>query len=571
MKRLCCAAVVLVVAAVPACRAADDKTPETPYFPLKIGDTCTYREGENKVTEKVVKFEEVNKQICAHVEVRFSADNSTSHIFVAVKADGVYHYGGRGVKFEPPQLLLKLPPKKGDTWKYERTGRGKSITTYTSSEVEKLKVGGKEYEKVVVVSEETRSDNGIKLGTGTTYYAKGIGVIKMVFSLSEGPETVRELESFKRAADEGLPEAQEADDKMLETPYFPLKVGDTWTYGEDGSKVIRKVVKFEKVGKQVCARVEHRTGDSADYELVAVKADGVYRYALNGRKIEPPDLLLKLPFKNLETWKVESTVEGMGKITVDYRTVGELKTMTIRDKVYEKIILVYRNEYDAAGKATAGSLISYAKNVGAIDLIYNPPGKADTHAELVSFKRTADLKMPEMPETPYYPLKVGDTWTYRNGENKFTVKVAGFEYVDEQVCARTEILVDDKVVDSNFVAVKDDGVYTYFTDGVKIIAQQLLLKLPPKKGEAWKDEKTSPDVGKITLVYKGDEIGKLKVGGKEYEQVIIATRDDFRDDGTRLKTATSYFVKDIGMVKLITSAPGQPEKVTELESFKRGK
>ncbi len=179
--------------------------------------------------------------------------------------------------------------------------------------------------------------------------------------------------------------------------------------------------------------------------------------------------------------------------------------------------------------------------------------------------RTAD----KAPETPYFPLKVGDSWDYRMGDTKFTLKVAKFEEVDKQNCARVEMTVGGKVHSYDLIAVKADGVYRYVTDGNKADPPVCFLKLAPKKDETWKVESTVAGMGKLTGTFKSGEVDELKVGDKKYEKLITVSGDDLVAGGQKI-IVTYYFAKDVGMVKQTLSVNGQ-QAVIELEKFEAGK
>jgi len=109
--------------------------------------------------------------------------------------------------------------------------------------------------------------------------------------------------------------AARADDGPDETPYYPLKVGTTWTYRDadapGAARVVVKVVKYEKVGDVLCARVEtHSGGKATGFEHVAVTKDGVYRHSINGQRPDKPVLLLKLPPQKGDEWPVEGKLGG---------------------------------------------------------------------------------------------------------------------------------------------------------------------------------------------------------------------------------------------------------------------
>src|SRR5579885_1199326 len=116
-----------------------------------------------------------------------------------------------------------------------------------------------------------------------------------------------------------------AQEKLNETPYYPLKVGSTWHYRAGESKFTIRVAGHEKVGDVTCALLETiREGKVVGSEHLAVTADGVYRYDFTlpqsqsdpkdktktvkqpvKQSLKPPILILKLPPKSGDGWKVD--------------------------------------------------------------------------------------------------------------------------------------------------------------------------------------------------------------------------------------------------------------------------
>jgi hypothetical protein len=172
-------------------------------------------------------------------------------------------------------------------------------------------------------------------------------------------------------------------------------------------------------------------------------------------------------------------------------------------------------------------------------------------------------------QTPYFPLKVGDSWDYRMGDSKFTLKVAKFEDVDKQSCARVEMTVGGKLTSYDLIAVKADGVYRFASEGNKADPPVCFLKLPPKKDETWKVESSVAGMGKLTGTFKSGEVDELKVGDKKYEKVITVSSDDLVAGGQKI-SVTYYFAKDVGMVKQTLSVNGQ-QVVIELDKFEPAK
>jgi VCBS repeat-containing protein len=173
------------------------------------------------------------------------------------------------------------------------------------------------------------------------------------------------------------------------------------------------------------------------------------------------------------------------------------------------------------------------------------------------------------PETPYSPLKVGNSWTYRMGDTKYVLKVAAVEKVEEQSCFRMETTVGDKVVAFEDFAVKADGVYRYVADNKTAKPPVCLLKLPVKKDETWTVDSSIGTLGKITGTFKVGEVEEVKVPAGTYKNVVIVTANDLVAGGTKSKV-TYYLAKDVGMIKQTIVIEGQ-EVVIELEKFDEAK
>ena len=83
-------------------------------------------------------------------------------------------------------------------------------------------------------------------------------------------------------------------DKVGVSPYYPLKVGNSWTYsGPMNVAVVNKVVAHEKIGGVMCAKIETEVnGKVQGSEHIAINKDGIYRYTLNGKEFEKPIMIL---------------------------------------------------------------------------------------------------------------------------------------------------------------------------------------------------------------------------------------------------------------------------------------
>ena len=107
--------------------------------------------------------------------------------------------------------------------------------------------------------------------------------------------------------------------------YFPLQIGTRWTYSvKDQKEMVSLVaVREEKVGEQLCVRIELRIKDStASTEHIAVLRDGIYRFKVDENIIGPPVCFMKSPAKKGEKWTNTFKINDKeGKVT--YSTDAE--------------------------------------------------------------------------------------------------------------------------------------------------------------------------------------------------------------------------------------------------------
>ena len=175
--------------------AAQDKILETPYLPLEKGNTWTYKIAEKNFTLKVADHEKVGGVLCARVEMSVDGKVQTFE-HLAVTADGIYRYSIGGTRLDVPVRILKLPPKKGDSWPIDSKGPGESLKgSVKAGEEEEVKVLAGAYKKVVTSTCDDLEANGLKCGF-TYYFAEGVGIIKQQVQIGND-KTVFELEKFQ--------------------------------------------------------------------------------------------------------------------------------------------------------------------------------------------------------------------------------------------------------------------------------------------------------------------------------------------------------------------------------------
>jgi hypothetical protein len=192
----------LLLACTGLSRAADEKKmPTTPFYPLAVGNTWSYRVGENHFSLKVAKAEEVEdkqkkKTPCVRMELIVNG-KTTSFEQIGVTSDAVVRYTFEGKTADPPIPFLKLPPKKGETWKFESRVDGQLVKgTFTAGEEDATVVPAGKYKTVTVIGKDIEV-NGVKMNL-TYHFAENVGMVKQVIEYA-GQKAVIELEKFEPA------------------------------------------------------------------------------------------------------------------------------------------------------------------------------------------------------------------------------------------------------------------------------------------------------------------------------------------------------------------------------------
>ncbi len=159
-------------------------------------------------------------------------------------------------------------------------------------------------------------------------------------------------------------------DKLVESEYYPLKIGSAWHYKSGDKTITVKVVKHEKIGDTLCARLESSVdGKVVASEHIAVSAAGIARHSISDIRPEKPVLFLKLPPKVGESWKIETK---FGKETIK----GSFTSGTEKIKVPadEFTAITSKGEFDINGnQATFGYW--FAPKVGIVKMQFGAGGK----------------------------------------------------------------------------------------------------------------------------------------------------------------------------------------------------
>jgi hypothetical protein len=180
-------------------------------------------------------------------------------------------------------------------------------------------------------------------------------------------------------------------------------------------------------------------------------------------------------------------------------------------------------------------------------------------AVVLGFVATCGVRADEPKEPNYYPLKKGNTWTYKiqGGPNTILVRVVNLE----KDGALLETVVEEMVVPER-IQVKEDGVYRTEVKMMKLDAPIKILKLPVKAGDSWEINNESVK-GKFSV--RAEEV---KVPDGKYKALVVEGKD-FEINGRKMNLST-WYVDKVGIVKISSSLDGV-EFVLELEKFVEGK
>jgi hypothetical protein len=164
-------------------------------FPTEIGTKWVYaagKAGEREWTEEIMESEKRDDTVWIKVQYR-EAENS-HYVTYSVSPQCVTQLNSAGWKID--NVLLQLPPKKGDTWKVGtpiQKGLICDSGQMTVGEVEEVTVPAGKY-KTIKVEYEVTNRSGVELEKPITYkywYASEVGLVKFTTTDFE-----RSLKSF---------------------------------------------------------------------------------------------------------------------------------------------------------------------------------------------------------------------------------------------------------------------------------------------------------------------------------------------------------------------------------------
>ena len=191
--------------------------------------------------------------------------------------------------------------------------------------------------------------------------------------------------------------------------------------------------------------------------------------------------------------------------------------------------------------------------------------------------------MPYEMTSPFYPLRVGNQWTYKStiGDappQKVTItaeQAEPYEYkhtlakmqeVSEPIVRYRLKKVSGSKELNEYVAVLKDGVYRFAAAGKEITPPLRFLKLPLTKGESWTINSVSENVP-LTGTFTCDD-ATIKVPAGQFQTKHVWSKDF--QVGTEKMVIEYWFARDVGIVKQHHHVVNSDE-VLELEEFRAGK
>jgi len=166
------------------------------------------------------------------------------------------------------------------------------------------------------------------------------------------------------------------------------------------------------------------------------------------------------------------------------------------------------------------------------------------------------------PRGAFYPLEVGDKWTYVAGPYELVEEVTQIDVVDGEKCARVETSMNGKRVAYEHLAARPDGIYRVSIAGERVVPPLCFLKYSEGTSMHWTVSSRVSDQ-EITGEF-ASEASRVKVPAGEYQTLTV--------HGTKFESAagplelTYYFAPGVGKVKQVISSSGKSAQL-ELKSY----
>jgi len=179
-----------------------------------------------------------------------------------------------------------------------------------------------------------------------------------------------------------------------------------------------------------------------------------------------------------------------------------------------------------------------------------------------------DKKDKKTPD--YYPLQVGNQWSYKleaNGKEFAMInRIARIETIDEKKYAVLEAEVGGKATATEHLRHTDKGIVRLRTNNFECVPPIVLVKNPVKPGDKWGGKLTIMD-GVANRDAKYDAVAEeemVKVPAGRFKTLRVAIRIE---EGDKVVNTTYWFAPGVGFVKQTVEGPGLNMNI-ELEKYK---
>lgn len=169
--------------AAPAKKPKRPSKPAGDYFPLRVGDSWTYRNMEEGGYTLTVLSEEPQAGAPTRYVVEISSAVKIHNVFsktegwVLLHAERYLEHEGLEAKYEPPKQYLPNPPEAGQKWQSSGLDPTQTPRSEKSDVIgfEDVTVPAGKFRAIKIVSQVT---GGAIPMTRTSWYAEGVGLVK---------------------------------------------------------------------------------------------------------------------------------------------------------------------------------------------------------------------------------------------------------------------------------------------------------------------------------------------------------------------------------------------------------
>ncbi|MCA9081873.1 MAG: hypothetical protein KDA58_15035 [Planctomycetaceae bacterium] len=186
-----------------------------------------------------------------------------------------------------------------------------------------------------------------------------------------------------------------AAQEVASSTFYPTAIGTQWVYSAGPVEILERVVAYEKIGEDWCARIETVfNGKPISHEHIAIRPDGIYRVAVAGQQVQPAFRLVKLPPRDKEQWAIASKL-GEQMIAGTF-TLGESQVETPAGKYRT---LTATGTGFKIGEAEIEFVYHFAPGVGKVMQVTKIAGQKDVVLQLKEFKLGSGASQAAVPGT----------------------------------------------------------------------------------------------------------------------------------------------------------------------------